>query len=201
MLYRNDHEAIQKSPQSYIGTLTKLYSFHQLIQYGLMRLLPRVLSFIQSAKVSHAQLPDIPLRSGQASPSPHREYPSYPAGEKCCFCEEKASSRSAFSASMHVVLKTMHANLNIHVRRYQSYVRSPNLSATRPQLLSIRGATTQQRSLHKAIQGSIQSYIAFFAILYSSTHVLIYLYVGALRKASSSLLVPPSLPQKSEALG
>ena len=36
---------------------------------------------------------------------------------------------------MHVVLKTRYVNLNIHVR-------SPNFSATRPQLLSIREATT-----------------------------------------------------------
>ena len=43
---------------------------------------------------------------------------------------------------MHVVLKTRHVNPNIHVRRFIVHVRSPNLSATRPQLLSLRGATT-----------------------------------------------------------
>ena len=63
-------------------------------------------------------------------------------GESVILVKKKAPSRSGFSASMHVVLKTRHVNLNIHVRRYQSHVRSPNLSATRPQLLSIRGATT-----------------------------------------------------------
>ena len=65
--------------------ITKLYRNHQLIQYGLMRLLPRVLPAINCAKVSHAQLPDIPLRSAQASPSPHREYSSYPAEGKVSF--------------------------------------------------------------------------------------------------------------------
>jgi len=32
--------------------------------------------------------------------------------------KKKAPSRSGFSLSMHVVLKTRHANPNIHVRRY-----------------------------------------------------------------------------------
>ena len=98
--------------------ITKLYSFHHPIQYGLMRLLPRVLPAINCAKVSHAQLPDIPLRSGTQALRLIASIPLILRREKCCFCEEKASSRSAFSASMHVVLKTRHANLNIHVRRY-----------------------------------------------------------------------------------
>ena len=55
--------------------------------------------------------------------------------------KEKAPSRSGFPLSTHVVLKTMHANPNIHVRRYYIHVRSPNLSTTRPQLLSLRKAT------------------------------------------------------------
>ena len=37
---------------------------------------------------------------------------------KCLSREEKAPSRSAFSASMYVALKTRHVNPNIHVRRY-----------------------------------------------------------------------------------
>ncbi len=32
--------------------------------------------------------------------------------------KKKAPSRSGFPLSMHVVLKTMHVNPNIHVRRY-----------------------------------------------------------------------------------
>ena len=45
------------------------------------------------------------------------------------------------------------------------------------------------RNPSKAIQESAQSYIAFFAILYSSTHVPIYLQ-RILHKTTSSLLVP-----------
>ena len=93
-------------------------------------------------------------------------------GKSVLLVKKKAPSRSGILLSMHVVLKTRHVNLNIHTRRYQSHVRSPNFSSTRPQLLSLRGGTTQYRSLHKAIQESRESYIASFAILYSSTHVL-----------------------------
>jgi len=39
-------------------------------------------------------------------------------GESIIFVKKKAPSRSGFSASMHVVLKTRHVNPNIHVRRY-----------------------------------------------------------------------------------
>ena len=141
-LYRNHLNPIQERSQSYTGMITKLYSFHHSIQYDLIRLLPRVLPAINCAKVSHAQLPDIPLRSGTQALRLIASIPLILRREKYRFCEEKASSRSAFSASMHVVLKTRHANLNIHVRRYQSYIRSLNLSTTRPQLLSLRGATT-----------------------------------------------------------
>ena len=56
--------------------------------------------------------------------------------------KKNAPSRSDFSVSTYVVLKTRHANPNIHVRRFIVHVRSPNLSATRPQLLSLRGAAT-----------------------------------------------------------
>ena len=72
-------------------------------------------------------------------------------GKSIVFVKKKAPSRSGFSASMYVVLKTRHVNLNIHVRRFIVHARRPNLSATRPQLLSRRGGTTQYRSLHKAI--------------------------------------------------
>ena len=73
-------------------------------------------------------------------------------GKSVLLVKEKAPSRSGILLSMHVVLKTRHVNLNIHTRRYQSHVRSPNFSSTRPQLLSLHGVTTQYRSLHKAIQ-------------------------------------------------
>ena len=92
----------------------------------------------------------------------------FSGGKSVLLVKKKAPSRSGFPLSMYVVLKTRHVNPNIHVRRFIVHVRSPNLPATRPQLLSLRGATTY-------IEVTSQSYIAFFAILYSSTHVLIYL--------------------------
>ena len=63
-------------------------------------------------------------------------------GESVILVKKKAPSCSGFSLSMYVVLKTRHVNPNIHVHRFIVHVRSPNLSATRPQLLSLRGATT-----------------------------------------------------------
>ena len=63
-------------------------------------------------------------------------------GKSVLLVKKKASSRSGILLSMHVVLKTRHVNPNIHVRRFIVHVRSPNLSATRPQLFSLRGATT-----------------------------------------------------------
>ena len=39
-------------------------------------------------------------------------------GESVILVKKKAPSRSGFSASMHVVLKTRYVNPNIHVRRY-----------------------------------------------------------------------------------
>ena len=111
-------------------------------------------------------------------------------GESVILVKKKAPSRSGFPLSMHVVLKTRHVNPNIHVRRYQSHARSPNLSTTRPQLLSLRGATT-------LIQVTSQSYIAFFAILYSSTREPIHLYIRTLCKTTPSLLVPSSLENRS----
>ena len=81
-------------------------------------------------------------------------------GKSVLLVKKKAASRSGFPLSMHVVLKTRHVNPNIHVCRYQSHVRSPNFSTTRPQLLSLRGATTSYRSLRKSYTESVQSYIA-----------------------------------------
>ena len=63
-------------------------------------------------------------------------------GKNILLAKEKASSHSDFPLSTYVVLKTRHANPNIHVRRFIVHVRSPNFSASRPQLLSLRGATT-----------------------------------------------------------
>ena len=75
----------------------------------------------------------------------------FSGGKSIVLVKKKAPSRSGFSVSTHVVLKTRHANPNIHVRRFIVHARGPNLSATRPQLLSLRRAITSYRSLHKAI--------------------------------------------------
>ena len=88
--------------------------------------MPRILSSISSAKVSHAQLPDIPLQSDTQAlrliasiplilwREKHRSH----GGKSIVLMKKKAPSRSGILLSMHVVLKTRHANPNIHVRRY-----------------------------------------------------------------------------------
>ena len=63
-------------------------------------------------------------------------------GKSIVLVKKKRLLAVAFSASIYVVLKTRHVNPNIHVRRFIVHARSPNLSATHPQLLFLRGATT-----------------------------------------------------------
>ena len=83
-----------------------------------MSLLQRVLLAICCAKVSHAQLPDIPLRSDTQALRLTRVLLLSSGGESVLLVKKKVPSRRGFSASMHVVLKTRHANPNIHVRRH-----------------------------------------------------------------------------------
>jgi len=66
----------------------------------------------------------------------------FSGGKNVLLVKKKVPSRSGFPASMYVVLKTRYVNPNIHVRRFIVHVLSPNLFATRPQLLSLCGATT-----------------------------------------------------------
>ena len=47
-----------------------------------------------------------------------RVFLSFSGRKSIVLVKKKAPSRSGFSASMYVVLKTRHANPNIHVRRY-----------------------------------------------------------------------------------
>ena len=47
-----------------------------------------------------------------------RVFISFSGRKSIVLVKKKAPSRSGFSASMYVVLKTRHANPNIHVRRY-----------------------------------------------------------------------------------
>ena len=145
------------------------------------RLLPIVLSSIRVLRHRHPAHTDMPLEEIR-KPFVLLRIPLIQRREKCPSHEEKAPSRSGFPLSMNVVLKTRHANPNIHVRRYQSYVRSPNLSATPHNFYPYaeqqpnRGHFTELYSFApKAIQESAQSYIAFFAIPYSSIYVPIHL--------------------------
>ena len=88
-----------------------------------------------------------------------RVFPLSSGGKSAVLVKKKAPSRSGFSLSMYVVLKTRHINPNIHARRYQSHVRSPNLSTTRPQLF----IPTRSNNL---IEVTSQSYIASHRKLY-----------------------------------
>ena len=63
-------------------------------------------------------------------------------GKSAVPVKKKTPSRSDFPLSTYLVLKTKYVNPNIHVRRFIVHIRSPNSFATRPQLLSLRGAAT-----------------------------------------------------------
>ena len=80
-----------------------------------------------------------------------RVFLSFSGGKSIVLVKKKAPSRSGILLSMYVVLKAKHVNPNIHVRRFIVHVRSPNLSATRPQLFSLRGATTSYRSAGRPV--------------------------------------------------
>ena len=80
--------------------------------------MPRVLSYISSAKALRTQPPDISLRSDIQALRLVASIPLIQRREKHRSREKKAPSRSGILLSMHVVLKTRHVNPNIHVRRY-----------------------------------------------------------------------------------
>ena len=91
---------------------------------------------IYSAIAQPAQLPDMSLRRDTQALHLIARIPLIQRREKSPSREEK----SAFTqwnfliyvrSLMYVVLKTRYVNPNIHVRRYQIHVRSPNLFATR----------------------------------------------------------------------
>ena len=117
----------------YIGRRVDLYR----------RQLHIVLPSIESAKASHAQLlPIFLFEVIRKSFALSRVFLLSSGGKSVLLVKKKAPFRSGILLSMHVVLKTRHVNPIIHVRRFIVHVRSPNLSATRPQLLSLCGATT-----------------------------------------------------------
>ena len=100
---------------------------------------------------------------------PSQVFLLFSGGKIVLLVKKKAPSHSRFHLSMHVVLKTRHISPNIHVRRFIVHVRSSNLSATRLQLLPLRGS-------NNLIEVISQSYIGISPKLYSSTHAPIYLY-------------------------
>ena len=109
-------------------------------------------------------------------------------GKSIVRAKKKAPLRSGFLLSMYVVLKTRYVSPNIHVRRFIVHVRSPSLFATRPQLfIPTRG--------NNRTEVSSQSYIAFFTILYSSTHAPIHLLWDHCTRSSLhySYLLPPKI--------
>jgi len=127
----------------------------------ILRLLPRVLPSIYSAKASPASSP-ICLSEAMCKPfALSRVFLLSSGGKSILLVKKKAPSHSGFSSSMYVVLKTRHVNPNIHVRRFIVHVRSPNLSATRPQLF------IPARS-NNLIEVTSQSYIALPTHLYWS---------------------------------
>ena len=108
--------------------------------------------------------------------------------------KKKAPSCSGILLPMHVVLKTRHVNPNIHVRRFIVHVRSPNLSATRLQLLPLRGS-------NNLIEVISQSYIGISPKLYSFLRhpILLYPRTHIGQPADQYRFAPPS-PYKWETL-
>ena len=73
---------------------------------------------LSAASRPYPALGDMPLGSDTQALHLIASIPLILRREKCPSREEKAPSRSGFSASMHVVLKTRHVTPNIHVRGY-----------------------------------------------------------------------------------
>ena len=139
-----------------------------------MRLLPRVLHSIQRAKVSHTQLPDMPLRRDTQALRFIARIPLIQRRKKYPSREGK-SAFAQWSSS-------------VYARRFKDQVRQskyPRMQIlgprTKPKLICHSSATFIPARSNNLIQVTSQSYIAFFAIQYSSTDVTIYLYMGALR--------------------
>jgi len=74
--------------------------------------------YLECQGITHPAHTDMPLRRDTQALRLIVSIPLIQRREKSPSHEEKVRSRSGFSLSMHVVLKTRHANPNIHVRRY-----------------------------------------------------------------------------------
>ena len=72
----------------------------------------------QCFSASHAQRPDMPLRSDTQALRLIARIPLIQRRKSIALMKEKAPSRSGILLSTHVVLKTRHVNPNINARRY-----------------------------------------------------------------------------------
>ena len=159
-----------------------------------MRLLPRVLPSIQCAKASHAQLPDISLRSATQALRPIVRIPLIQRREKCPSREGKSAFTQWFSSIYVRSLKDQ--------ARQSKYPRMQILeSRTQSKLISHSSTTFIHTRSNNLIQVTSQSYIVISAKLYSFLRHPIELYprihipiMRPLRKPTSPFLVP-SFPE------
>ena len=127
------------------------------------RLLPRVLSSIQCAKVSHAQLPDIPLRSGTQALRLITRIPLIQRREKHRSREEKSAFTQRFFSVYARSLKDQ--------ARQSKYPRTQILDPRTQSTLFCHSSTnfipTRSNNL---IEVTSQSYIEISPKLYSFLH-------------------------------
>ena len=162
--------------------------FVQLLLVGITqcwRLLCGVLSSIYSTKASHAQLPDMPLRRDTQALHLIANIPLIQWGKKCHSREEKSAFTQWYSSIYARSLKdqarkSKYPRTQILEPRTQSKLichssttfipmRSNNLiEVTSQSYIGIQVKLYSNQ--YEAIQELVQSYIAFFAVLYSSTH-------------------------------
>ena len=139
----------------------------------IQRQLSRDLPSIQSAKAPHAQPPDMPLRSDTQALRLIARISLILRRGKCHSREEKSAFTQWFSCIYVRSLKDQ--------ARKSKYPRTQTLEPrTQPKLFCHSSTTFIPTRSNKLMEvssqsytESVQSYIAFFAILYSSNRVLI----------------------------
>ena len=128
-----------------------------------MRLLPRVLPSILCAKASHAQLPDISLRSATQALRLIASIPLIQRREKHCSREGKSAFTQWFSSVFVRSLKDQ--------ARQSKYPRTQILeSRTQSKLISHSSTTFIPTRSNNLIQVTSQSYIGIQVKLYSNQH-------------------------------
>ena len=159
-----------------------------------MRLLLRILSSIQNDKVSHAQLPDMPLRRDTQALRLIVRIPLIQRRKKCPSREGKSAFTQWFSSVYARSLKDQ--------ARKSKYPRTQILDPrTQSELTCHSSATFIPTWSNDLIQVTAQSYIGISPKLYSFLRHPIELYprihipiMRPLRKPTSPLLVP-SFPE------